>query len=248
MRKIPNKKSHIQGRKTLDDLDSQLQNALQRIERLERMVAENGLEEPHAFGGPEKRGKGRPSGVEEEELRQSAMSLVLWLEDNWPEISLGLRKAQNEQAVAEVLRTHRRIPSAFERPLYKEPERFAGDCWKFIKGKKYRGNPRNLAAAMAGLPEISGRTSFNRCATWINQKGHPVSYRAYRDYLQRKFNERFLLLLKATSTEEVAKILHGSRSKDRVIRYLRENPHKVLYWLECGKPGNVHMEVEPMNF
>ena len=72
--------------------------------------------------------------------------------------------------------------------------------------------------------------------------------RAYRDYLQRKFRERFRLLIKASSTDEVAKILRGSRSKDKVIRYLRENPHKVLYWLECGKPGNTHMDVEPPEY
>jgi hypothetical protein len=241
MRKLPNNKPDIQGRKTLEALDSELQKALQRVERLERTVAENGLELSHAFWEPEKRGKGRPSGVNEKELR----------EDNWPEISLGLKKAKNEQQLAEVFRNNRRSSYAFERAFSKEPERFAGDCWKFIhaekKSNKYRGNPRNLAAAMAGLPEILPRTSFNRCAKWINNKGHPVGYRAYRDYLQRKFRERFRLLIKASSTDEVAKILRGSRSKDKVIRYLRENPHKVLYWLECGKPGNTHMDVEPID-
>jgi hypothetical protein len=212
-------------------------------------VAENGLEMSRALWEPENRGKGRPSGVEDDELRQRASSLVLWLEDNWPEISLGIRKAKNEQQLAEVFRNNPRSSYAFERAFSKEPERFACDCWKFIhtrgKSNKYRGNPRNLAAAMAGLPEILPRTSFNRCAEWINKKGHPIGYRAYRDYLQRKFSERFLLLLKAASTEEVAKILRGTRSKDKVIRYLRENPHKVLYWLECGKPGNTQMDVEP---
>jgi hypothetical protein len=250
MRNLQKYKPPIQGRKTLKALDSQLQKALQRIVRLERMVAENGLEEPHAFGEPEKRGKGRPSGITQEELIRRAPSLVLWLEDNWPEISLGLKKARSEEDIAEALRSGRR--HTYRGPaFYKEPERFASVCWRFInaerKANKFRGNPRNLAAAMAGLPEISARTSFNRCGTWTNQKCHPVGYRAYRDYLQRNFSDRFLLLLKATSPEEVAKILRGSHSRDKVVRYLRENPDKVLYWLECGKPGNTHMDVEPGN-
>ena len=242
MRKVPSKEVKLRAPKSIEALDNELQRALQRIEKLERAMAENGLEvSSSASWEPKKRNMGRPRGVEMDELRQRASSLSLWLEDNWPEISLGIRMAKNEQQLAEVFRSNRLNPSVFERPFYKEPERFAGDCWRFIhaekRSNKYGGNPRNLAAAMAGLPEISPRTSFNRCAGWLNKKGYPVRTRAYRDYLQRKFSDRFRMLLNATSTEEVAKILRGTRSKDKVIRHLRENPHKVVYWLQCGIPA-----------
>jgi hypothetical protein len=244
MGKQSTKQKTIQGRNTLESLDSQLQEALRRIDRLERMVAENGLEAPNSPA--EKRGKGRPSGIADKDLQQRAKSLVYWLEDNWPEISLGLSAAKNEQDVAGVLKTGRRLGSYVFQPLfYKEPERFAIDCWKFIKGKRYRQNPRNLAAAMAGLPEVAAKTSFDRCSKY-SANCIPVGFRAYREYLRRKFHDRFRELSAAATPEEVAEILSGSRSKDSVIRYLRENPAKVLHWLKCGMPGSTHMYDEPL--
>ena len=223
-------------------LDTQLREALRRIERLERIAAENGLEAPYSPG--EKRGRGRPSGVPPEQLEVRTESLVFWLEDNWPEISRGLNVAQNEQQVAEVLKSGRQNSHTFYPPFVKAPERFASECWKFIHSKRYHQNPRNLAAAMAGLPEISVRTSFNRCHKYA-ANCHPVGYRAYREHLRRKFHDRFRKLTAAASTEEVVTILRGSKSKDAVLRHLSENPDKVLRWLECGIPGNTRLYDEP---
>ena len=81
----------------------------------------------------------------------------------------------------------------------------------------------------------------------VSRECFPVAYNsnAYRDYLRRKFNNHFHRLTTATSAEEVAEILRGSRSKDRVIRYLRENTDKVLHWLECEIAGNTQMDDEP---
>jgi len=206
------------------------------------MARENSLDPPYSPNS--KREKGRPRHIEREELEGRAQSLIIWMEDNWPEISRGLNIAQSEQQVAEVFNRKWRGNYISDAPFFSEPGRFAGDCLKFIRGKKYRGNPRNLAAAMAGLPEISARTSFNRCAAFA-AKCHPVGFRAYRDYLRRKFHDRFRKLIAASTTEEVEEILGGSRSKDAVLLYLIENAAKVLYWLECGIPGNSHMYDQP---
>jgi hypothetical protein len=243
MRKKPTNQAQIQGRKTLEALDSQLQEALRRITRLERMVLENGLEPP--YEPPAKRERGRPCGLPLEDLKRRTSSLIVWLEDNWPEISRGLNAAKSEQKVADALKSGRRGTYVFQPPFFQHPGRFAADCWDFIQSKRYRHNPRNLAAAMAGLPEIGWKRSFDLCSKYA-ANCHPVGYRAYRDYLRRRFHERFRKLTAASTIEEVATILGGSRSKDHVIRYLSENPGKVLYWLECGQPGNIHMHVEPI--
>jgi hypothetical protein len=171
--------------------------------------------------------------------------LVRWLENNWPELSYGLNVAKTEQEVTAVLKAARPLNSyAAQPPFYKEKEKYSGECWKFVQSKRYRQNPRNLASAMAGLPEISGKTSFDRCSKFAADCA-PTGYRAYRDYLRRKFHDRFLALTKANSPEEVTVILLGSRSTDRTLRYLLENPDKVLYWLECGIRGNIHLNCDP---
>ena len=130
----------------------------------------------------------------------------------------------------------------FQPQFYKTPDRFADQLWEFLKSKRYRDNPRNLAAAMAGLPELSWKRSFDKCSPQaVPEVGMQV--RAYREYVRRKFPDRFAALLKAQSTEEIEAILKGSRSRDRILNHLRDNPSKVQNWLEAGKPGNKDMVI-----
>jgi len=96
---------------------------------------------------------------------------------------------------------------------------------------------------MAGLPEIGWKRSFDICTA------HPfgnagMQTRAYRDYLRRKFPQRFRALLNADSTEQIIEILKSSRSKDSVLQHLLRNPERVKNWLEAGKPGNKNLILE----
>jgi hypothetical protein len=47
------------------------------------------------------------------------------------------------------------IGGVFLPPFYENPERFTDEPWVFLRSKRFGGNPRNLAGAMAGLPELS---------------------------------------------------------------------------------------------
>jgi hypothetical protein len=235
------KRQEFQTNKSENSIDIKLRDLAARVEKLEQIVALEGLRDSSPLMNQDrKRGKGRPPGILQDELHKRTRTLVLWFETYWPEISEGLRAAHNEHDVALAFEgTKRHASYVFAPPFYEKPSFFSGQCHEFITGKpnRYRGNPRNLAAGMAGLPEISPKRSFDRCSKFA-AACLPLGERVYRDYLQRNFPDRLARLLAAKESNEAAKILRGSRSKDPLIEHLLQNAGKVQFWLRCGVAGS----------
>ena len=109
--------------------------------------------------------------------------------------------------------------------------------WNFVTSGRFHDNLRNFANAMAGVPEMSWKRSFDLCTA--NPPNPPISMhpRAYRDFLHRNFPERLRELESARTPDQVAKILAKSRSKDPTYLTLRAEPAKVLEWLQKGSVG-----------
>jgi hypothetical protein len=221
-------------------IDNVLAELRQRVEKLEQIVFFNlGNDLPFSES---RRGRGRPTKVPVSDLIKRRDALVLWIEENWPEVELAIRKARNaEDLHASLKRARGSGTHPFQPLFYHQPEKYLQQLWAFLCSDRYHGNPRDIAGAMAGMPELSWKRSFDicgghKCATFK----HP---RAYRDYLKKKFPQRFRELLAAKNAEEVIGILKRSRTKDQHYLALSQNSARVLTWLEAGLPGKQNVRV-----
>ena len=186
---------------------------------------------------PKKRGPKTISGAE---LDSRLGILVPFLESQWPELGplcgpkpnlralkkafIGFAKPVAPARVGTV-DDHRaaaqRLLVSFDQLavfLTEHQDRFAGD-------------PRQIANAMAGCPEIRFWTSLKRCQQRPSQVGiHP---RAIKSYIQRKHPKLYKKLSENPSTPELAAFWHRYRTKDEVLIGLKASDLERLW--ESGK-------------
>jgi hypothetical protein len=237
MRKEPPPKVTSKAEISPNHVLNELSELRKRVELLEKEVYPFGKGEP--FPPPKKARLGRAPKLEPAEVLRRRENLTTWLEQNWPRLAAALRWAEQSKnpsrAIAALIEAKRDgIPGVFQPPFYDEPEEFVEALGKFLESGRFHGNPRTLAAAMAGLPEQGWKRSFDICSAQPYKTGYALQ--VYRDYMRRNFPDRLRELDKAGTEEEIKMVLTRSRSHDPVYLHLKENPGKVKEWLEAGKP------------
>jgi len=208
-----------------------------RLERLEKAAFPGG--QADLTPSPPKPRKGRKPKLETDALLERRKNLTAWLEQNWPRLLVAMREAESSgnyagAIVALVAAKNHGIPGVGQPPFYDSPERFATALEAFFKSGRYHGNPRNLAAAMAGLPELSWKRSFDICTEHPHKTGHALE--ALWDYMSRNFPDRLRELEGAVTELDVKIVLARSRTNDPVYRHFKENPGTVKERIEVGKP------------
>ena len=189
---------------------------------------------------PVKHGKGQPSKLHKEELLKRRDGLVHWLEQNWPYLSVALRKARNSQdALAAIKAAQTRNPHVLPVPFYQSPERHEEALWGFLQSDRFHENPRSLAAALSGLPELSCKRAFDICSAHPSKL--PLTVEAYWDYLRRNFPDRWRELRAAKTLEQVRAVLKKSRTQDtlylRLKKHSKDHPEEVFEWFNAGNPS-----------
>jgi hypothetical protein len=228
-------KKEMNGR--LDALAEEMRESLEGFEKLRRYVFE---EQPVDAAGtseievPVKAKKSRRSKLTLHELTVRRREIIRILERDSPEIIERVQNARNPAEAADAVLTPAVKEEPFRPGFLQDPHLCAEAIWKFVRSGRFHGSLRNLANAMAGVPEMSWKRSFDLCTA--NPPNPPIAmhHRAYRDFLHRNFPERLRELESAHTPDEVAKILAKSRSKDPIYLALRETPDKVLGWLKEG--------------
>jgi hypothetical protein len=219
---------------SLESVAKALSDLQKRLERLEVGVFGE-ISPPLTTPKPK---RGRKVDLDPKELVERRNRLISWLERTWPQLSVDLRKATTPQHAMEAIERTKEIQEyAFMPRFYWASDHFPDQLWQFIQSKRFRGNPRNLAGAMAGLPELSWKRSFDVCTRKENRALQPLDIHAYWDYMRRKFPDRLRELLAAQSVSEIQRVLRKSPSNDPHYVRLKKNPGKVLEWLHAGRPG-----------
>ena len=174
--------------------------------------------------------------MENEDILGIRDGLIDFLENRWPELIPLFRNPGNKQAFVAVVRSHPSLPadSSWRNREQEHVWRHAEELWDFLTSGRYHGDPRQIANALAGVPILSWRRSFDICGqepSFMN-----IHLRAIRDYLRRKFPDRFRELMAARAAEEAHRIIKRARSDDRLIKQLKQ--HADLTWqaLEAGLP------------
>lgn len=237
MRKQAQKVTYFEEDISKARIQEMLFELVDRVERLEREVFPCG---PDDFSSPpSKPRRGRKPKLETKEVLARRERLNLWLEQNWPRLLVPLRRAQRSKdfsyAISALIAAKKEgISGIHQPPFYDTPEKYERALGEFLRSGRFHGNPTNLAGAMAGLPELSWKRSFDLCTSHPHHSGHMLQ--VYWDHMRRKFPERLRELEEARTTLDVKIVLARSRSDDPVYLHLKENPDKVKLWLEKGKP------------
>jgi hypothetical protein len=223
--------------KSLSQILEQLSDLRARVAKLEMKVFT--VNSDNIASQPRKPNKGRKPRLPKVTLLNRRDNLTAWLEKNWPRLSVAMRRAEKSgktpEAIAALVAIEKNTSySPYQTKFYESPTEFEMALASFLKSGRFHGNPKNLAAAMAGLPELSWKRSFDICIAHTSNTG--VALPAYRDYVRRKFPDRFRELEKAKTESDVRIALARSRSSDPVFQRLKANPDKVKEWLEAGRP------------
>lgn len=183
---------------------------------------------------PVKPEMGRKRKLEQEELLKRRDVLSRWVEEAWPFLSVALRKAKNsDHALAAVHAAKHRVPVVMlAASFYRAPEEQKEQLWEFLGSGRLSGNPRNLAGAMAGLPELSWKRSLDICQQ--NPCQFPLARQAWRDFMHRKFPVRLRELLEVATPEDAKAVLARSKTTDPTYLHLKKHPEEALLVLKAN--------------
>ena len=113
----------------------------------------------------------------------------------------------------------------------------------FLQSDRYRGEPRHIAYALAGVPHVSWWRSLKYCGKREHRPMIPRGHRAIRDYLKRKQPEVYKCLLKADGDVlKIAVALKKMRSQDTTVQLLQVNArHAAEIWhMGVCDPARLH--------
>jgi hypothetical protein len=189
--------------------------------------------------------RGRKSKLALDQLLERRRCLIEILDQFTPEIIGALQSAGGPNEAAEALENSVSAWGGPRPPMLLNTRTYAEQLWSFLKSDRFHGNLRNLANAMAGVPEMSWKRSFDLCVKNPPKPPIPVHPRAIRDFLNRNFPERLRELEAVKDTRAVRKILARSRSKDPDYLKLKTNPGWVLRWISDGITTNSEKHSSP---
>jgi hypothetical protein len=175
---------------------------------------------------PRKRG---PKTISDAELASRRDDLVRFLESNWPELQVLCVPKLNPVALKEALVAFATVAS--DDPVARALEGTVDDHraaarrlvddfsqLQFLLEKhqnRVAGDPRQIANAMAGSPDMGFWTSLKRCQRLPFRVG--IHLRAMRAYIQRKHPRLYKVLSEPHSLPELAAFRSRYRTKDKVL-------------------------------
>lgn len=159
--------------------------------------------------------------------------LIETVEHFWPELRPLFRRAMQSPL------TCRQLEGAMQ-PVHGHMTQWkqhllqhVAELQHFLRSSGYSGDPRQVANAMAGLPEYKASTSLRICRSHPSQLA--IGQRALRDYLSRKHPSIFRRLLKASSVADVTTAVGSGRNPEH--RWLTEHAEDVLRAMRTGGKG-----------
>jgi len=173
-------------------LEAKLANLEARVLQLEERVDLDGIAPSSYYGANDdsKKKPGPDKYIEDVELFRHRDGLVGWLEDVWPEIVKPLLAAGDPSEVAAIFNKVAR-PKDLQPPWQSRFLAYPAKLLDFLRSEKFRIKPpkktvidalnlreedekrkraanrlptRQIANAMAGLPELEWRTSLDKCS------------------------------------------------------------------------------------
>ncbi|MBS1798190.1 MAG: hypothetical protein JSS95_00025 [Acidobacteria bacterium] len=228
-----------------------------RVRRLEGKIARleadpyEGLLNVQVGKPVQKRG---PKSISDSELAKRRDELVQFFEMNWPELEplcAPTPKFKGLKQAFEAFANPGSRPTPWGTPVQSLPFGFVGNHSAAAKRlllpktfselqvflakeqRRFASNPRQLANALAGCPDLGFWASLKRCQRI--QVGFGIDHRAMRSYIRREHPRLYQKLSASSNLAELANFLRKYRTKDLNIGGLTAD-HLLILW-KAGMPG-----------
>jgi hypothetical protein len=181
---------------------------------------------------PQPRKRGPKPQLSDEILAIRRHKLIWFLEEYWPELLKMLTRKSSETAIRtrlQMFSESRFGPHALHAKYLLDRLPF---LLNFIRSRDYTGDPRQIANALAGVPENAWPTSLKRCRAIPCENA--IGPRALRDYLRRNFPGVHAKLLNAKDADAVVRAMAATQTVDREFLWMRDNPGDLLQVMSLG--------------
>ncbi len=226
MRKKTNYDAHSRQRA----LEQRVAKLEKRVEDLEAQQASEKLRRSLQLRPTRRRG--RPA-----EYKPYIFSIrddiVRMLEEYWPELQLFFawsdKSANIKAALESIARRPEHIPGGHDRISAQHLLDHFDTLVAVLSSDRFRGDPRQVANAMAGVPDIGWWRSLKICGE--TPCSLPVGERAVREYLRRKHKRLYEILVAA---DDPSLTLQQYRTRDRLIIAMQSDPRYAAQIWQAG--------------
>lgn len=172
--------------------------------------------------------RGRDPLIPRAQLERRRDDLVNFIEVRWPDLVSHMRTRKGLEHLVQTLKNV--SPGAQTTWPYLHLTENIGELWEFLRSGRYKGEPRQIAYAMAGVPEMAWRSSLDAC-TKSPSRLH-INPPAFKDHIRRHNPELLRTLLATGATQGHLKQL--AKHCDE-CRRLAAKPKLVLQALKEGQ-------------
>jgi len=197
------------------DAERVIAELVQRVARLEKAV-ENGvgpidyLAQEIATAEPKKPG---PKPIHFQGLLADRDTLVQMFENHWPELEPLCWPKAKPKSLLRVLETiSAEKMSSYAQAARRLIEQF-DSVLKFLASDRFRHDPRQIANALAGVPQVGLWRSLKLCQS--RPTSYPIGQRAMKAYLERKHPVLYRRLAADLDLLNFVSALRSYRTKDR---------------------------------
>jgi hypothetical protein len=180
--------------------------------------------------------RGRTPLIPRVQLERQRDDLINFIEPRWPDL---VRHMRTRKGLEPLLQTLKNVsPGAETIWPYLHLTENIGALWEFLQSGRYKGEPRQIAYAMAGVPEMTWRSSLDACTK------HPsrlhINLPAFKDHIRRHNPELLRSLVVDGATEgnlrqlakHCAECRRVAARPELVLRALVEGEPLIVHWSE----------------
>ena len=171
--------------------------------------------------------------------------VVHFIELRWPDLVDGINQPASIEGFFATIR--RACPGAESTDGYIQLTEHIGKLWEFLESNRYKGDPRQIAYALAGVPEMAWRSSFTLYAE-TPHAAH-ITLSAFVDRIRRNSPKCLSALLSDGPTKENRKLLRSCCPRIPPIGYkTREDAESLGSWeaLRSTNKKTINMESFPV--
>lgn len=176
---------------------------------------------------PAKRGR-RPL-IPRAQLERQRDDLINFLEPRWPDLLKHMRRPKSSAHLEQAIKVA--SPGAETTWPYLHLTRNIRELWDYLKSGRYKGEPRQIANAMAGVPDMTWRSALDACTKHPSRL--PINPPAFKDHIRRYNPELLRALIADGPTKQNMKQL--AKHCDE-CRRLASKPQLMLRTLKEGEP------------
>jgi len=171
---------------------------------------------------------GRRPRIPSDEYARRRDDLVQFIEIRWPDLVNHLKRRKSIGSLLQAIKEA--SPGAVSNWPYCHLTENIGALWEFLQSGRYKGEPRQIAYALAGVPEVTWRSSLDYCTK--NPSRLHIALPAFMDHIRRHNDLCLKSLLQDGATPENLRRLRRCCAE---CRHLAEKPERVVEALQEGK-------------